>query len=273
MNGRVALILAAPDDLSSEVVGRELARRGCPVVAASAADLALARWFHAPDDASGTTVVLPDGHVLDDAAIGVVLNRLDGPDLPQFVQAPAVDRDYAVAEFSALLASWLNSLGAPVVNPVGGENTWAPALHPLGWHAVALQCGLAVGDFVVASTVRGGACAGLDRVGGSAWPRGSDVAGWYRSPLGGAPLGWVWAFGDDCGAGVDESLAARCRAFVRALGLHHAALGFVPGTTRSSSGPRLVEVETRPPLDAAAVAGRCADWLASLVLAREEGTS
>ena len=92
-------------------------------------------------------------------------------------------------------------------------------------------------------------------------------------PLGGAALGWVWVFGDDCGAGVDESLAVGCRAFVRALGLHHAALGFVPANTRNKGGLCLVEVETRPPLDDAAVAGRCADWLASLALASGESTS
>lgn len=266
MRERAVLILAGPDDLSSELVGLRLQERGCRVLQASWVDLALARWWHSPDDESGTTIVLPDGCVLDDADIGVVLNRLDGVFLPQFSQAPAEDRDYAAAEFSALLSSWLNGLEVPVANPPGGENAWAASLHPLGWHALASAHELAVGDFFVASSLRGGACSGLGRVGGSIYPRSSDVAGWYRNPVAAGELRWLWIFGESWYGQVNDDLAARCPAFVQALGLGYAALGFAP----SAEGLRLVEVAPRPPLDDEALAGCCADWLhAALATASE----
>ncbi len=254
--GRLALILAAADDASADAVGRGLRERGCRVVRAGAAELALAGWQHAPDG-DGTRVDLPDGTRLDDRDIGVVLNRLDGIDLPQFARAPAEDRDYAVAEFSALLASWLNGLDVPVANPPGGDNAWAASLHPLGWHALAAAHGLATGDFVVASSVRGGACAGLERVGGSAFPRGCDVAGWYRPASVGGAVSWAWVFGEACVGLPAAGRAESCAAFVRALGLGYAALGFVP----DGAAWRLVEVAPRPPLDGAHVTARCVDWL------------
>ena len=259
MTARVALILAGRGDASSEAVGLGLAQRGCPVVRASAAELALAKWYHA--EGEGTRVVLPDGTPLDDGRIGAVLNRLEGPDLPQFARAPAEDRDYAVAEFAALLASWLNGLsdrGVPVANPPGSDDAWSAALHPLGWHTLAVAHRLKVGDFAVASSVRGGVCRGLERVGAGDWPSGCDVAGWYRTAPGSGAVCRVWVFGADCG-GLEAGLATRCTAFVRALGLRYAALDFV----EERGGLRLIEVVARPPLDDAALAGRCVHWLSA----------
>ncbi len=254
MSGRAVLILAAPDDVSSEVVGRGLRQRGCPVLQASVADLAGARWLHSPDEGGGTTLAFADGRVLDDAGIGVVLNRLDALALPAFAHAEVVDRDYACAEFAALLSSWLNSLKVPVANPAPGDNPYGAALHPLGWHAQAAGQGIAVADFAVVSSLRGGACAGLQRVGGSAYPRGSDVAGWYRGgDFAGTDLQWAHVFGDACFGLDEDELGARSVAFVRSLGLGYAALGF--------RGACLVELEPRPPLNDDAVAGLCIDWL------------
>lgn len=248
---RVALILAGAHDVSAHVVGAGLAARGHRVVSAGLAELSVARWHHVPER-DGTTVELPDGRCLDDRRIGVVLHRLDALLPPAFAHATPDDRDYAAAEFSALIASWLHGLAAPVANLPAGENAWAASLHPLGWHALAAAHGLPVGDFVVASSVRGGACGGLERVGGG-FPRGSDVAGWYRpGPTGGA-LTWVWVFGPRCVGLVDTALADRCVAFVAALGLGYAALGF--------AGDVLREVEPRPSFDDEAVAEACIDWL------------
>ena len=55
MAERVVLILAEPDDVSSEFVGRQLRQRGCPVLRVSVADLARARWQHSPDGEGATT--------------------------------------------------------------------------------------------------------------------------------------------------------------------------------------------------------------------------
>ncbi len=259
MTERVVLILAEPDDVSSEFVGRQLRQRGCPVLRVSVADLARARWQHSPEGEGATTLVFADGRQVHDASIGVVLNRLASLALPAFAHASPADRDYAGAEFAALLSSWLHRLQVPVANWVSGDNPYAAARHPLGWHVLAAGQGIEVADFVVASSLRGGAGTGLRRVGGSAYPRGSDVAGWYRGgEAAGLALQWIHVFGDAC-CGLDEEkvLAARCVAFVRRLGLACAALGFVA----TAVGPCLVELEPRPPLEDDKVAGCCADWL------------
>lgn len=263
MRGRLALILAEPGDRLGERVGLALLGRGCRVLQASGMDLAQARWVHRLDERTRTLVQFPDGRVLDDTQIGVVLNRLDGVVLPQFAHAAAADRDYAAAEFCALRVSWLNGLAVRVSNPPGAEGAWAASLHPLGWHALASAHGLAVGDFLVTSSLRGGHCFGLERVGASAYPHGSDVAGWYRSRFAADELRWLWVFGDGWTGPVDESLAARCPAFVRALGLHYAALGFAP----SGKGLRLVEVDPCPPADDETIAECCAAWLQADLLA------
>lgn len=255
MPSRVALILADADDVSSDLVGAGLVARGYPVLRAGSATLAGSRWWHSPDGA-GTRLELPDGTGIDDGRIGIVLNRLDTLVLPRFATAAAEDRDYAVAEFAALLASWLGGLSVPVANPPGGEQAWAVSLHPLGWHALAVQHGLAVGDFVVASSVRGGACAGLQRLGDNGFPRGSDVAGWYRARSEAGRLR-VWVFGAACVGTDDPALTAACSTFVAALGLRYAALGF----DWADEGWRLVDVSPRPPLDAPPVAAACIDWL------------
>lgn len=251
MAARVVLILADPGDVSSDVVGAGLAARACPVRRVGVAELARARWHHAPEG-GGTALTLPDGVCLDDDRIGVVLNRLDRIDLPRFAAAPADDRDYAAAEFTALLTSWLGGLAVPVANPPGDDDPVGASRHPLGWRVLARDHGLTVGDFVVASSVRGGACAGLERLGDSGFPRGSDVAGWYR-PRGGSARRHVWIFGEACLGVADPVLAARCVGFVAALGLRYAALGF--------EGEALADVLPRPPLDDPAVAAACVDWL------------
>lgn len=250
---RVVLILAGADDVTAHVVGAGLAARGHPVVSAGLAELSVARWHHVPEK-DGTLLELPDGRSLDDSRIGVVLHRLDASLPPAFAHAAPEDRDYAAAEFSALLASWLHGLAVPVANLPAGENAWAASLHPLGWHAVAADHGLVAGDFVVASSVRGGGCAGLVRVGGG-FPKGSDAAGWYRPAAKDGALNWVWVFGPRCVGLADAEQAARCAAFVAALGLGYAALGFAGGVLR--------EVEPRPSFDDAAVAEACVDWLES----------
>lgn len=256
---RVALILGEPDEPMCALVGLALRRRDCRVVQASAADLAMAQWHHSPHD-EGTRIVLPDGVELDDRRIGVVLNRLNGPQLPQFAQATAADRDYALAEFGALLASWLNGLAVQevlVANPPADDNPWASARHPLGWHALAAAHGLPVGDFCVVSSLRVGACSGLERVGGSPYPRGSDLAGWYRPAPAGSGLHWLWVLGEQSLGRLEEGVAAACPAFVRALGLHYAALGFMD----TAAGLRLVELDPCPALDDDELAERCAAWL------------
>lgn len=255
---RVALILGEPDEPTCALVGLALRRRGCRVVRASAEDLAMAQWHHSPHE-EGTRIVLPDGVELDDRRIGVVLNRLSGPQLPQFAQA-AADRDYTLAEFGALLASWLNGLAVQevlVANPPADDNPWAPARHPLGWHALAAAHGLPVDDFSVVSSLRGGACSGLERVGGSPYPRGSDLAGWYRPASAGSCLHWLRVLGGQSVGRLEEKVAAACPAFVRALGLHYAALGF----REEEEGLRLVELDPCPALDDDELAERCAAWL------------
>lgn len=260
MAQRRALVIAAADDVGSQRVSRGLLDRGHAVVHSSLAALSLAGWQHVPEAGGGTTIALADGQVLRDADIAVVLNRDTGVALPRFASSPAADRDYASAEFSALLASWLARLarqGALVAHPPGADSQFAVFLHPLGWHQLAIRCQLSTGDFVMASSLRGRSAKGLERIGQSGFPQGSNIAGWYRSTFPSARRREVWVFGDACADFDEASMKRRCVDFVAALGLHYALLIFA----ESGQASRLIEVSALPPLASAEVVGRCVDWL------------
>lgn len=257
----LALLLAEPGDAGVEAVGTTLRQQGVPLLRAGMAELAGASWWHAVDAITHTTLRLADGRRLADEQIGVVLNRLPGLPPPAFAASSAMDREYAAAEFHALLCSWLNGLPVAVGNLPQHGQEHGPALHPLGWRCLAAARGMAVGDFTVLSATRRGGSAGLQRLGGSRYPAGSNVAGWYWAGNE-APLHWCHVFGEQ-GLGYDDDaaglvLAAQSVGLVQALGLHYAALCF----RRGEVGWVLVELLAQPPLDTLATQQACASWLA-----------
>ena len=71
-------------------------------------------WDHDPE--SGTRITLGSGTVLENDRIAAVLNRIRMVEPPQFARSTPRDREYAQAEFHALVLSWLEQLGDRVVN-------------------------------------------------------------------------------------------------------------------------------------------------------------
>ena len=158
------VVLAHADDRSALRVYAALARRhGAASVALVSPDaLALAPlWEHRlwdgdGDDATRSVIELPDGRRLDDAAIGVVLNRLRRIDAPHFASATRADREYAAAELYSLALSWLASLRAPVVNPVGTRALFGPERSPVEWAVAFAAAGLVPRGMAMRASARDG---------------------------------------------------------------------------------------------------------------------
>ncbi|HOT94826.1 MAG TPA: hypothetical protein PK089_06525 [Methanoregulaceae archaeon] len=91
---------------------------------------------------TGTRVRLADGTRLDDRGIRGVFNRLQVPDLPQFLRSSEADRLYALGEVAALWLSWLAALPCPVVNPPSPWSLPGPEFPLLQWLDLASRAGL-----------------------------------------------------------------------------------------------------------------------------------
>lgn len=104
-------------------------------------DLTTARWAHRLDGRSiSTRLVTADGGDLHLADATGVLNRLSW--LPPVALSRPEDRQYAMAEWHALLTSVLACLTCPVVNPVRPPSLAGPALDLAAWAALAANCGV-----------------------------------------------------------------------------------------------------------------------------------
>ncbi|QKV72713.1 hypothetical protein [Amycolatopsis sp. Hca4] len=141
------LILAGGGDSGAAAVASAVAaRRGaCAVTVVSPRRLAVAkRWVHtvAPDGTTATEIRLADGGCVPSSP-SAVLTRIDGVPPVRFARAGARDRDYAAMELHALFVSWLAGLPCPVVNPVNGNGSAAPAALPY-WLLAARRAGLPV---------------------------------------------------------------------------------------------------------------------------------
>ncbi|HKP05467.1 MAG TPA: hypothetical protein VJU77_19110 [Chthoniobacterales bacterium] len=170
------LILAHRTDMSAAAVAAVLSRRhgsgACRLVAAE--ELVLApRWVHRLDtDGVRSRVQLHDGTLIDNTEVGVVLHRLSFLNLTQFGNA---DRDYAGAEMSALLQSWLEGFPCPVINPVTTRG-FAPNRTPTGWLRLATEAGLPVPRLRLTSNLRRFPADGLPLADGSSGPVGRSFA-------------------------------------------------------------------------------------------------
>jgi len=118
-------------------------------VVVSGDDLVAARWSHhlTADGRATTTIGLPNGRVLDDDDLEAVLFRSQNWQVPIGLRsAPAADVAYARAELSALIVSWLASLGSRVLNAVEGTSPSGPAWSAARWRQLAAGAGFAVSD-------------------------------------------------------------------------------------------------------------------------------
>src|SRR4051812_22946437 len=183
------------------------------------------RWAHRVG--GGTTVSrveLHDGRVLDSEDTDVVLNRLTPFDLPHFGEA---DRAYAVAEWSALLTSWLEGFRGVVINPVT-PRSFSTAPSPLRAFAWAAEAGLPLPRVRLTSNLRRFPADGLKPA--TSFPLPLVSAG-VRSPaiLTNAPSAHVRSVllaGDEICGELPSELIPACRAYARLAGTPVTTLSF-----------------------------------------------
>lgn len=142
------LLLPGPDDLGAGEVAIAMRRLGHDVVVLTALALEGATWEHRVDAAGTRTRLTVAGRPpIENADVGAVLNRLGTPSITRFGRSEPRDREYASAEWQALLNSWLEGLGGRVVGRVDGLGS--RALHSgLSWWQWAQWCGLDGGGVI-----------------------------------------------------------------------------------------------------------------------------
>jgi hypothetical protein len=153
---RVLLIVADPGDTGGRAAARVAALPprspggvDHEVVVLSGDELAAARWSHHVDSAgvARTSVRLPgpDAPVLTDDNLAAVWFRSQQWRVPPVLRAAAAaDAAYARAELTALLVSWLASIGPRTVNACEGLSPTGPSWSPARWRQLAAEHGLPV---------------------------------------------------------------------------------------------------------------------------------
>ncbi|WP_084579255.1 hypothetical protein [Sphingomonas azotifigens] len=117
-------------------------------------DLAAAHWCHrVGSDGAETEVRDGAGRALRGARTAV-LNRLRYEPALLFTRMTMADRDYARAEFHALLMSWLAGPTDCCINAATASGLAGPALRPWQWLAAAQAAGLAVAPARTGSSTR-----------------------------------------------------------------------------------------------------------------------
>ena len=146
------LLLPGPDGLGAGEVAGALRRLGHDVVILTALALEGSTWEHRIDAAGVCTRLTPPGRsAISHTEVGAVLNRLSAPSLARFARSDPRDRDYAAAEWQALLMSWLEGLGDRVIGRVDGQGL--RSLHAgLSWWQWAHWCGLDAGGVITIPT-------------------------------------------------------------------------------------------------------------------------
>ncbi|OBC13729.1 hypothetical protein A5784_30945 [Mycobacterium sp. 852013-50091_SCH5140682] len=144
------VIVADPGDTGAAAVASAIAAHHADlrVSVVSPASLSGAAWTHAVDrgGTATTNIALPGGRRIDSTDLAAVLVRSEAVPVPRFAKSSAADRNYAAAEFRALMVSWLRSLGRRVINGVDGMGLTGPSWSPQRWLVEAGRAGLRVAD-------------------------------------------------------------------------------------------------------------------------------
>jgi hypothetical protein len=170
MSRALVLVVADHEDHGARRAARAAAsslegRDGAAVWVVTGAELAAARWCHAVSvDGRATTRVQIPGRteIYDDEVAGVLFRSLTPPVPPGLRHATEPDRSYAASEMTALLTSWLASLGDRVMNAVEGAGPTGPTWTPQRWLQLATEAGFECGSgpTVRSVLVAGGRVAG-----------------------------------------------------------------------------------------------------------------
>lgn len=138
------LVLCGTDDLSALWAHVGLQRRGIvPIDLVTTEVLAFALRCEHRIDAAGSCArfELPDGRVVDTAALRGVLNRMVIPSTRHWQFADAGDREYAESELFAFHLGWLVGLRVPVLNPATPYGLCGEWRWPSYWHRLAAWAG------------------------------------------------------------------------------------------------------------------------------------
>lgn len=141
---RVLILGSAHDETARAVAIGLRARHGeASVQHRTLEELGAAQWTHRLGvTGTATNIRFPDGTTMAQFAPTLVFNRLEFTPTLLFTGMAEADRNYARAEFYALLLSWLASLGERVLNRPSPYALCGPGLRSWRWLAVAANAGL-----------------------------------------------------------------------------------------------------------------------------------
>jgi hypothetical protein len=231
----VILILAHASDAGAALVARWLAGGIGPeaVRIVRPETFSLARWSQRIDmyGRAITRASWPSQEPIEDSQVGAVLNRIRYLPVPKFRGASAKDRDYATAEFQAVVSSWLGQFGERAVHVVRRHTLLTPVLPLLHWASAAAACDLPVAERTIASSARA-----------LRWRSGRHSQD--AQPALGAVDGTVLVAGNQIGGTLVARYGQHCLATARALGSPLLEFRFV--TNRSETV--LVDVDPLPSL-------------------------
>jgi hypothetical protein len=198
--------------------------------------LSLAKWSLRVDchGAASTSIEWPQKEPLEGSSIGAVFNRIRHLPVPRFRRACAKDRDYADAEFHAVVTGWLARYGERVVQGVRRDPLLTPMLPLQHWATAAAACGLPVAARTVTNQAE-------EVVAGTVLVAGSQVGGIFADRFG-----------------------RRCLATAQALRLSLLEFRFAI----AGSDVVLAEVDPLPPLDEPWAAALTGQLLASVAAGR-----
>ncbi|MFN0094676.1 MAG: hypothetical protein ACKVVT_07850 [Dehalococcoidia bacterium] len=251
MSTEVLFVSHASDQGTEAVIASVSRSLGAETVAVLRPEL-LSRcvWRHEvePHGQTKTSIRPPGGSGLDDGTLRVVVNHAYHFPVPPAAKASLKDRDYAIAEFDGLVASWLLSLGRRLINPTGPHGRPGPA-NDLEWLLIAKAHGLPV-----ARNIRSTAGSSLPRpVSGESlvqrgpWPGGAS--GPMPASLGPELEGCetVFVAGERSTGRLAARFGQQCAEAVTATGLRAAAWRFV----ESEGGYRVAAIDPMPSIGTA----------------------
>jgi hypothetical protein len=154
----VWLLLCASDDHPALWAAVRLRARGLtPLVVLTPELLHYSfAWEHrlGTDGEPAIGFTLADGRRIRGEAIRGVLNRIAGVPAHLVEALPAPDRAYALQEWTALHASWLTGLQAPVLNLPGLPGLCGRPRHHAEWIWLAAQAGLPTAPFPSSAEIK-----------------------------------------------------------------------------------------------------------------------
>ena len=249
----VVIILAHATDVGAGLVARWLERElGVTAVRMVRPEtLSLAQWSVRVDarGRAAVRVAWQGTEPIEDCSVGAVLNRIHWLPSPRFLRSCSKDRDYAGAEFQAVVTSWLGRFSDRVVHVVRRDARLTPVLPLQHWATAAAANGLPVAARTVTNSARA-----------LRWRAAETTSGRGASAAEEVPAGSVLVAGNQTGGLLAGRFGASCLATARALGFPLLEFRFASAGDETVLG----DVDPLPPLVEPWAAALTGHLLASL---------